>query len=234
MLNVPPAKLPCRLWITKALARIAYHRHWAIIRPLCGILSVWVISNPVAAGDSPDVRRLCELYGGKSMMVSPSRNVSLTCDHVRRQFESVLKDINPLSVHFFGSIPSILRSMRNRNLNDEKFLDLSNSDPPQKCEVSRNGRVIVTCRTIDFEPVTVTRFISTKDGKISKVEVKAGLSWYKENVASEIKSDLGAEPSDDFLNYWIDLLLAANSRIGKPNETYERSSDEVSFTIHFR
>lgn len=186
--------------------------------------------NTTSVGDKSEVVNLCKKYNGVPVLKSSQYKAALSCDLIRREFERQLGEIASNGT-LFSSILEGIKSVRHKSINELKN---GNFPDNQKCEFIRGSGNILVCESLETEPRMTSKFIATQAGIVTKAIITMDLDWYRKQVSQQVKDAYGVPPSDAYINYYMDSILAANSIVGGVDEKYERTKDHISCTMTFR
>jgi len=210
---------------TMLLLRPGYTMHLVWFAALVPQLASAQLSKGSVEPDRPEVRTLCRKHQGTIAWAHTTPVVHLTCDHIRRQFSRQLsKTVNEGTL--FGRFRSMVYSIRHRKLNDLAIDGCRTSE--------KKDGAFFTCTTVDSGLVVTIEVLGTPSGQVTKAVMTSTTDWFKKIAVENVIAELGHVPTDAFLDYYIDLLIATSNIVGGQDEKYSRSGTRVSVTVTVR
>ena len=181
---------------------------FALVLCFIGLMAAPSFAQPGA--EQQEIQRLCAKWDG-IVVLSTRPDARLRCEKIRDQFVSLTKNGT-----LFKNIKVMLLSIRNNDLREMRSADFPKD---QKCTLSKGREILVTCKTVS-EPEISTQLIGSKDGRLQKAIVTADLDWFRKDLTKKSLNSYGTPPTDEFLNFYTDLMVAVNSHLGGTDERY--------------
>ena len=177
------------------------------------------------AGGQREIQQLCAKWND-TIVVSTRPKARLTCEKIREQFEMFAKKGT-----LFKNIKTMVFSVRNNDLREIRPTDFPKD---QKCVITKGQKIVVNCKTLDFEPEISTQLFGSQAGRLQKAIVTADLDWFKADLVRQISTSYGVPPTDNFLDFSVDLMISVSSYLGGADEQYAQSGKLLICTIRVK